>query len=955
MAKNITSNDLSLTLAREITILANESWNSGELMEKVTPMTQDLLNFWFCEPYTTERSLNFHEGQRQAIMNVIYLHEVLGCSSVQDMYDQILPLEQPMVDLETLQASKYQFPKYAVKMATGTGKTWVMHALLLWQMLNARHEEGERSGRYTQKFLLVAPGLIVYDRLQDAFMGRLKPGSSERDLFTNDFYRYKDLFIPPAYRDEVFSFIQNSTVSKEQGIGRKATGEGLIAITNWHIFLRKENEDVEDERFEDILPLRPGTSSGNNLDVLDNQFLRGTEMEYLRDMPDLMVINDEAHHIHETHDDEVQWQQGLDYIAETKENRFFQLDFSATPYTTKGSGNSMVKLYFPHIVVDFDLKTAMKQGLVKTLLLDKRQALTDLEHLDYNAVRDAENKVISLSDGQKLMLRAGLKKLRILEEGFSKIDTRKHPKMLVVCEDTNVTPFVEAFLRMEGLSEDDVLRIDSSKKGEVKDAEWLRIREKLFNVDNYGQPKVIVSVMMLREGFDVNNICVIVPLRSSSAPILLEQIVGRGLRLMWREPEYKDEKEENRRRVLLEKQAPKSYLDMLSIIEHPKFEQFYQELINGGLAAIDGQELQDGSNVIGDIITVGLKEDFERYDMYWINILREAEEEIEPSKINIESMRPFEAFSIEQLRRYLVKPGETFVSQSVLVQTQFGKYNVTANLFNATAYNEYLQKLLNIVTHRIENHKDLPMLQVNGAEVVRALDCYIRTRLFAIPFDPFNNDDWKILLAQNGIVSQHIVKETAKAIYNMQNNIKTSEVEVDKIYFSTIKTLRMRESYSVELVKTIYERTGYPSNRGGFERAFMEFVDRDSEVECFIKINESQHRFASIYYIRTDGLLATYHPDFLVSTHDKTYMIETKGDDKVNDLNVKQKQLAAINWCKQVNQLDAKERDNRTWEYVLLSEASFYALSGNNASLSDICNINKITHTTVQSTLFELD
>ena len=65
----------------------------------------------------------------------------------------------------------------------------------------------------------------------------------------------------------------------------------------------------------------------------------------------------------------------------------------------------------------------------------------------------------------------------------------------------------------------------------------MEIKEKLFNIDRYAQPKVIVSVLMLREGFDVNNICVVVPLRASTASILLEQTIGRGLRLMWREPE----------------------------------------------------------------------------------------------------------------------------------------------------------------------------------------------------------------------------------------------------------------------------------------------------------------------------------------------------------------------------------------------------------------------------------
>jgi type III restriction enzyme len=99
-----------------------------------------------------------------------------------------------------------------------------------------------------------------------------------------------------------------------------------------------------------------------------------------------------------------------------------------------------------------------------------------------------------------------------------------------------VTPLVARFLTdEEGLAEDAVMSIDSGKKAELGEKDWAAVRERLFSVDHHATPRVIVSVLMLREGFDVNNICVIVPLRSSQAQILLEQTIGRGLRLMWRD------------------------------------------------------------------------------------------------------------------------------------------------------------------------------------------------------------------------------------------------------------------------------------------------------------------------------------------------------------------------------------------------------------------------------------
>ncbi len=966
----INSSNISLELAHRLTDVVNASWKSGEMLEKVTPTTASLLNYWFGEGFCNERVRNFHEGQRQAILNIIYLHEVMGENCVMDAYQGIIPELMDRADLAQLAKPKYQMPKYAVKMATGTGKTWVMHALIIWQMLNARHEDVE-SGRFTQKFLIVAPGLIVYDRLLDAFCGRKKRDEEYRAPQTNDYYMNQDVFIPERYRDEVFSFIQNNVVTKEDGIGRKTTGEGLIALTNWHLFEnqmeeKEQDEDMDDsstvtpsEIISDLLPIRPGKSAGNDLGMLDRRALGGTELEYLAGLKDLMVINDEAHHIHEIkrngETEEVEWQRGLNAISATKGTRFIQVDFSATPFDTKGAGEKQVKLFFPHIIVDFDLPMAMKRGLVKLLLLDRRQELTDLENLDYNAERDEQGKVVGLSEGQRMMLRAGLTKLNKLEEEFLKNDASKNPKMLIVCQDTTVSPFVEEFLKSEGLEDEDIVTIDSNKQGEVKDEEWLEIKKKLFDIDRYKSPKVVISVLMLREGFDVNNICVLVPLRSSQAPILLEQLVGRGLRLMWRESDYIDIKREDRLRVLKNHQPPRTYIDTLSIVEHPAFIKFYDDLQDQGLVAVDEGDVGTGG-ATGDILTVGLREDYEKYDFQWPVILHDSLEELEDAEIDLDDLQPFTMYPLSLLRKFLAKKGETFVSQESLTKTTFGKYKVTANLFNANGYNEYLQKLLKVVTLRFENcrRQGFPTIQINGAQTVQVMDWYIRKRLFTMSFDPFQGSDWKILLAKDGIVTKHIVEQFAVAIYKMQNRLTTVDAEVSHTDFSSLKAIKMRESYSMEVQKCIYPRLGYPSHGGGLEKAFIEFLNRDAEVERFLKINESGHSFAIIFYVRKDGLMATYHPDFIVATADKVYLIETKGDDKVDDVNVRQKQTATIEWIKKINALESKDRMNRTWEYVLIGESVFYSLSGSGATITDICNQCKVSYSVATGNLFDM-
>ena len=966
----INSSNISLELAHRLTDVVNAAWKSGEMLEKVTPTTASLLNYWFGEGFCNERVRNFHEGQRQAILNIIYLHEVMGENCVMDAYQGIIPELMDRADLAQLAKPKYQMPKYAVKMATGTGKTWVMHALIIWQMLNARHEDVE-SGRFTQKFLIVAPGLIVYDRLLDAFCGRKKRDEEYRDPQTNDYYMNQEVFIPERYRDEVFSFIQNNVVTKEDGIGRKTTGEGLIALTNWHLFEnqmeeKEQNEDVDDsstvtpaEIISDLLPIRPGKSAGNDLGMLDRRALGGTELEYLAGLKDLMVINDEAHHIHEIkrngETEEVEWQRGLNAISATKGTRFIQVDFSATPFDTKGTGEKQVKLFFPHIIVDFDLPMAMKQGLVKLLLLDRRQELTDLENLDYNAERDEQGKVVGLSEGQRMMLRAGLTKLNKLEEEFLKNDASKNPKMLIVCQDTTVSPFVEEFLKSEGLEDEDIVTIDSNKQGEVKDEEWQEIKKKLFDIDRYKSPKVVISVLMLREGFDVNNICVLVPLRSSQAPILLEQLVGRGLRLMWRESDYIDIKREDRLRVLKNHQPPRTYIDTLSIVEHPAFIKFYDDLQDQGLVAVDEGDVGVGG-ATGDILTVGLREDYGMYDFQWPVILHDSIDEFEDAEIDLDDLEPFTMYPLPLLRKFLAKEGETFVSQESLTKTTFGKYKVTANLFNASGYNEYLQKLLRVVTLRFENcrRQGFPTIQINGAQTVQVMDWYIREMLFSVPFNPFQGNDWKILLAKDGIVTKHIVEQFAVAIYKMQNRLTTINAEVSHTDFSSLRAIKMRESYSMEVQKCIYPRLGYPSHGGGLEKAFIEFLDRDAEVERFLKINENGHSFAIIFYVRKDGLMATYHPDFIVATAEKVYLIETKGDDKVDDVNVRQKQTATVEWIKKINALEPGDRMNRTWEYVLVGESVFYSLSGSGATISDICNMCKVSYSVATGNLFDM-
>lgn len=933
----------------------------ADIYDLVTPTTAELLRWWFLGDTCATRAFNFHAGQRQAILNSIVAHEVLGAANLKDLYRLAAPdalLEGPR--LTEVSQAKHGRPKYCLKMATGTGKTWVMQTLMVWQLLNktAALAEGGDDDKFTRHFLIVAPGLIVYDRLLDALRGKLQDGA--RDFATSDMARYAELFVPEGQRELVFGFVRGNVCEKQE-IGLKTTGNGLIAIANWHALAEMDEaiaaadvgapgaEAEPQQVIAELLPLTPGKAAGNSLETLDRRYARGGILDFLAALPALMVFNDEAHHIHEVKKEgeasEVEWQKSLSLIASSKGRRFVQVDFSATPYNDVGAGKNKRKVYFPHIVVDFDLKDAMRAGLVKSLVLDRRKEIGALP-LEFKAERDADGNP-TLSEGQRVMLRAGLHKLKKLEADFAKLDPARHPKMLVVCEDTTVSPLVAHFLRDEGLGDDEVMSIDSGKKAELGEKDWAPIRERLFDVDRHASPRVIVSVLMLREGFDVNNICVIVPLRASQAQILLEQTIGRGLRLMWREDEFADIKRENRERINGGNE-PASLVDILSIVEHPSFQSFYDELMQEGLAGVTTEESDEASSS-GDMISVGLREGYEKFDFAIPFILREAEELLDHRGLDIATLPTFSAMSRTELAGMLGK-GDTFVSQDLQSATLFGDYRVEGAVMSVSGYNDYLSRLTRRIGQalsqdigkgrKIAAHHASPYMQVNTAELTGWLERYVRVRLFGEPFDPMEEENWRLLLLSPLV--EHITRIFALALIEAEDPKMDGETEVRHRRLSEVGKLNMRESNSLPVAKCIYERLPYPARNGGLERAFIEWAQTDSGVAAFCKISETRHDFVRLRYVKDDGLPAFYSPDFLVRTDDAIYLVETKAQQQTVHPNVQRKLKAAAAWCERINGLPVEARDGLPWSYALVGESIFHDWRSKGARLGELLHFAKI-------------
>lgn len=948
MRERDTRATIPLTLASRISQEVNECFENGAIWESVSPVTSRLLHFWFDEEYREQRECNFHKGQEQAIKNMIYLYEVARVESVAQMYQRFYPEAMGGILNELAESS---FVKFCIKMATGTGKTWVMNALVLWQYCNAVYANGYGGIRYFANFVLLAPGLIVYERLLDSYQGRVGDNGS-RDVDSSDIMQNAALFVPEEWREKVREFLSGSVFDKE-GKKLESRESGFLLLSNWHFLDEREEvaQRVQSEYplenvasiVQGILPLYPSTA--NDLEKLDRAIKAGEEREYLSTLENLCIINDEAHHIYDD-DKDLKWEGIIKYISQAivkNGGRFMQCDFSATPYIDKKLKKQNVKIHFLHIIVDFDLKTAIDSALVKNISLTQRNILSSIESLDFRARRDSEGKILGLSQGQEVMIDAGLKQLELLEKEFIKLDSSKYPKMLIMCEQQEVVEFVEQYLETKGLGGESVLSIHSGKKNDIGEQEYLRIKSRLFAMDKHKEPKVVISVLMLREGFDVGNICVIVPLRASESAILIEQTIGRGLRLMWRDNAGALMRLENLK-ALQNGQKPANYIDHLVIVEHPSFQRFYDEMIKNHLVFVDTDE-QGGDSVTGDMLYVGLKPDYEAYDMAWHRVVSSHTQTRLNERLEALLQKPlahFSAFSLDGLKQ-IAGTKERFILENFTTQTQFGGFEISAELFNAGAYSEFLRVLCESIAGKLERSggnvsggKGLSV-RLQGVEhlLIKRIDRYIRYELFKESFNPLDSS-WRVLCLKD--VGEHIIKVFLELLQELESTQESIEMALESRYFSEVEGFRHREQFCLDGIKSIYTHTPFPSNKGGLERVFIEWIQKQGDIVRFVKILESKHSFAYIPYIRADGVLGRYFVDFMAESEREVHIIETKSQKDLRAEDVVRKKRAAISYVEQVNAALAI-RGQKLWRYVLVGEGSLHSIIARGGGIDDLVSL----------------
>jgi type III restriction enzyme len=294
--------------------------------------------------------------------------------------------------------------------------------------------------------------------------------------------------------------------------------------------------------------------------------------------------------------------------------------------------------------------------------------------------------------------------------------------------------------------------------------------------------------------------------------------------------------------------------------------------------------------------------------------------------------------------RNLVGQGDRFSAEAVENGLRFGDYRVDGGVMTATGYNDFLSRL---ATRIVDAHQRafvgtnqkykevsaFPVYQSYQRLVIGWVNSYIRFRYFGASFEPLENENWRLLLVPG--VAEEISSEIGYALVAFQENISLGGAEVVFRSVSEVDSITIRHGSSVELEKCIFQRQPFPSLAGGLERDFMKWVDSDAKVEALLKIHEYKHDFLRRPYLKFDGMPAQYSPDFLVRTDASVYLVETKSQSSLSDINVQRKRKSALNWANSINALDAELRGGRAWSYVLAGEQNLRSYMDNGGSASD--------------------
>lgn len=820
-----------------------------------------LLTWWFETAHTnelgdgTQMQFRYYFAQREAIETVIWLYDVRGARDKFDLlrFDASGAVSSNMFDED--------WPRFVVKMATGAGKTKVLSLLMAWCYFHKLYEENSTLAR---NFLLIAPNIIVLDRLRADFDGLR--------IFFNDPVLPDNGHAGQNWRDDfqIALHIQDDV--------RVVRPTGNIFLTNIHrVYLGDVPEpslDDDDLRDYFLAPFGATPVGGTNDSSIDLG-------EVVREIDELAVFNDEAHHIH---DNRLAWFQCIQDIHHRmlqKDLRLtIQVDVTATPRHENGA-------IFVQTVSDYPLVEAIAQNVVKHPVLPDAASRAKL----------TEHKSPLITEKYADYLQLGVEEWRKSYAEHEKLG--KKAVLFVMVDDTKNCDEVGAYLEkicaeLQGA----VLVIHTKANGEISEAASSKNKEELEilrrqsnEIDTWKSPyKAIVSVLMLKEGWDVRNVTTIVGLRAYAAKsnILPEQTLGRGLRRMYFGSEQRE---------------------TVSVMGTPAFMEFVESIQHEGvtfdrvpMGGTGGRERQD--SLVVEVEIDSPHKNIEQLDILLPRLTRRFNREfkdlseLEPEQFGNAKL-PVKPFTPEETREIVFK---TMLDAEVdhtmhLEGTGPGDYRSVIAFFGRQVL------------------KDLRL--VGGYDqLYPKIKAFIRDHLFTSAVDL---DDPIILRNLSEPEVGKVVYDTFRAAINKLTIYEGGSSRLDgHIRLRDTRPFRTEPRGFVQVKKSVFNRIVGEVNADGLELAFAAFLEAAPDVQAFGK-NYMAVGFR-IEYVRGNGELSTYTPDFLVRTTDGVvWVIETKGRE---ELDLPQKMARLRQWCEDATDA-TKDEGGPRYKFVYVDQESF--------------------------------
>lgn len=799
-----------------------------------TETSRLLLRHWFGTHHRLPNGdrFRYYDSQKEAIQTLIYLYEVARIRSHKDLLEQFVP------NIPGIHLRQYDdFPRYAIKMATGSGKTKVMSLAIAWQYFNA---VAEVLPDYARSFLVIAPNVIVFERLRTDFAG-------------GHIFR-ADPIVPPELS------IYWDFECYMRGEAERASSEGALYLTNVQQFYERPgtSEPDEPEVMTDVLGQRPPTAM-SDIGDFDSRVVA-------REVP-CLVINDEGHH---THDEESEWNNVTRRLhRDLSVGLSGQLDFSATPRYAKGG-------LFTWTVYDYPLKQAIIDNVVKRPM----KGLT-------GGIKEQPSDVASAR--YRAYLTAGVERWREYRDQLAPLG--KKPILFIMLNSTAEADDVGDYLRVKypaefganSQDENQLLIIHTDRSGEVSKKDLDAARETARQVDDGQSPiNAIVSVLMLREGWDVQNVTVIVGLRpyTSKANILPEQTIGRGLRLMF-------------------SNFSTSYTERVNVIGNPTFLKFIEQLERDEEITLDTFDLKE------PLVITTVEPDPAKLDKdIAVPVLSPI---LARKKTLAEEIAGLDvaAMNCPVLPR---KEGDTAAQQFHYEGVDIITLQKEIERDYTIPEPQTAEEVISYYAKRIAQDVKLPS---QFAALVPKVREFLETKAFGQQVDL---SERAIIKAISTSVAQYVtVKTFASALRGLVVEELTPVLEGEGRKLSATEPFPYsRPTFPAK--KTVFNLVAADNE---FEREFARFLEDSSDIRAFAKLPV---RFGfAIAYTDSAASLRYYEPDFVAIDKDGThYLIETKGRE---DVDVAHKDRAARIWCENATLLTGIP-----WTYVKVPQPEWSKL-----------------------------